>query len=231
MDEFWGYVCVAIVLIGGLFTYNYSLRIYNRFYFDKEKVEWSETEANPVEEFNQMFSPADGVKTQQQLHQSHSPKVVESPHLPPSAGPSETASVSKFTSGGIANKGESSPTPIDGPAMMEGYLSMKNSKRFTIDNWDRRYFVLMANTLFYYKEKRSYQLSPAEPINRRPIDLEGYSLVPGPPQPPFALSLVPEADDIRKAWKFRCDTLAEFNHWIEIFTKALQECNKEGEER
>jgi hypothetical protein len=57
--------------------------------------------------------------------------------------------------------------------------------------------------------------------------LEGYSLVTGPPEPPYALSLVPEADDIRKAWKFRCDTLSEFEKWAEVFGRALKACNKE----
>jgi hypothetical protein len=44
-------------------------------------------------------------------------------------------------------------------------------------------------------------------------------------EPPYAISLVPiDPDDIRKAWKFRCDTTAEFYTWVDIFTQALKHC-------
>jgi hypothetical protein len=106
--------------------------------------------------------------------------------------------------------------------ILEGYMAVRNTKLLTMDPWERRYFVLQGSSIFYYKDRRSYQLRPEEPVNTRPIDLRGYSLIAGAYEPPFAISLVPlDADDNRKAWKFRCDTLVEFNNWIEKFRKAL----------
>jgi hypothetical protein len=60
-------------------------------------------------------------------------------------------------------------------------------------------------------------------LNSRPIELEGYSLVAGAVEPPYLITLIPtDAEDIRKSWKFRCDTLHEFNEWIEKFSNALK---------
>lgn len=110
-----------------------------------------------------------------------------------------------------------------------GYLTVKlKQKRFSLgrDPWERRYFVLRNNLIYYYPDKRSFDLDPAKPINTRPIDMEGYRLEANLniTQAPFLLSLVPiSEDDVRKAWKFRCDTISEFRNWIEILTQALKE--------
>lgn len=110
-----------------------------------------------------------------------------------------------------------------------GYLTVKlKQKRFSIgrDPWERRYFVLRHHLIYYYQDKRSFDLDPAKPINTRPIDLEGYRLDANANtmQAPFLLSLVPVSeDDVRKAWKFRCDTISEFRNWIEILSVAVRE--------
>jgi hypothetical protein len=111
-----------------------------------------------------------------------------------------------------------------------GHLTVKGAKKgFGLsDPWERRFFVVEGNFIYYYKDKKAYELEPQNPINRRPIDLEGYTLVAGAVEPPYNISLVPiEADDIRKAWKFRCDTLTEFNNWIEVLTSAIKTYNQD----
>lgn len=113
-----------------------------------------------------------------------------------------------------------------------GHLTVKGVKKsFSLsDPWERRYFVVEDNFIYYYKDKKSYELEPQNPINRRPIDLEGYTLVAGAVEPPYAISLVPiDADDIRKAWKFRCDTLTEFNNWVDVFTSAIKTYNQDSQ--
>lgn len=115
-------------------------------------------------------------------------------------------------------------------AKYSGYLTVKGKKSFSAfsDPWERKYFVVRGNFVHYYRDKRMFELDPQNPINRRPIDLEGYTLVAGAVEPPYAISLVPiDPDDIRKAWKFRCDTLNEFNNWVEILTDALSLCESE----
>jgi len=95
-------------------------------------------------------------------------------------------------------------------------LSMKKEK------WIRYYFILKGNYMYYYEDRRAFEKNASKPINTRPIDLEGYNLVPGADEPPFAFSLVPSsADDIRKTWKFRCDTHNEFHSWCHVIEKAI----------
>jgi hypothetical protein len=62
------------------------------------------------------------------------------------------------------------------------------------------------------------------------IDLEGYSLLVTSDSTSstssFFLSLVPyDNDDIRKIWKFRCDTSTEFERWTQLLSVALVEVN------
>eukprot|EP01038_Epipyxis_sp_PR26KG_P012148 gene12148-16265_t len=111
----------------------------------------------------------------------------------------------------------------DDKAPSTGYLTMLIKKSKFSEVWERKYFVLLGYNIFYYKDKRAYESNPGSPINKRPIELDGYSLVAGAIEPPFLISLIPmDAEDIRKAWKFRCDTPGEFDSWIDIFSNALK---------
>jgi len=103
---------------------------------------------------------------------------------------------------------------------------------FNKEAWQIRYFVLTDALIYYYSDQQAYQKDPYKPINHRPIDLEGYTMIAGTLEPPYAISLIPlDPEDIRKAWKFRCDTLSEFHRWVGILSLALQRCNQgEGED-
>ncbi len=111
--------------------------------------------------------------------------------------------------------------------MQEGYLALKSFSDVSLDPWARRYFLLRGKNLFYYTSKAAFAQHPELPINSRPIDLEGYMLLAGAVEPPYAISLIPAnpSEDIRRVWKFRCDTLAEFHSWIDRFSIALKLCN------
>jgi hypothetical protein len=110
----------------------------------------------------------------------------------------------------------------------EGYLTVKTGKTFITDPYERRYFTVRDTKVFYYNDKRSFQLHPAKPINSRPIDLEGYALVAGGAEAPYNIVLVPTdpENDTRTSWKFRCDTISEFNRWVQIFQDALSRCRQ-----
>mmetsp|Transcript_21082 Transcript_21082/g.28985 ORF Transcript_21082/g.28985 Transcript_21082/m.28985 type:complete len:302 (+) Transcript_21082:101-1006(+) len=108
-----------------------------------------------------------------------------------------------------------------------GYLSVhtgKNRRILSKDLWQRRFFIVQGNLIFYYKDRASYFSLPNKPINLRPIDMAGYTLVAGTVEPPYSITLLPvHPDDIRKVWKFRCDTTSEFRRWVGIFSGTLSQ--------
>jgi hypothetical protein len=111
-------------------------------------------------------------------------------------------------------------------SMYAAYLSMKDRGKLGRERWKRRYFLLRGTHLFYYRDRRNFELNPAKPINKRAIDLEGYTLVAGSSKAPYPIRLLPtEAEDIRKVWKFRCDTESEFHNWVQLLTLALKLAN------
>ena len=68
--------------------------------------------------------------------------------------------------------------------------------------------TIFRSLIFYYQDKRQYESTPSRPLNSRAIDLDGYTLVAGAVEPPYNICLLPlDTDDIRKTWKFRCDTV------------------------
>jgi len=60
-------------------------------------------------------------------------------------------------------------------------------------------WLLQGKLIFYYKDRASYFSLPHSPINLRPIDMTGYTLVAGTVEPPYCITLLPvHPDDIRK---------------------------------
>ena len=60
----------------------------------------------------------------------------------------------------------------------------------------------------YYKDRPSYLAEPTQPLNLRPLDLSGYTLLAGTVEPPYAITLMPlDPDDIRKV---RCNSRLPF---------------------
>lgn len=110
-----------------------------------------------------------------------------------------------------------------------GYLSIKTSnlKKSTYfgkkDPWERKYLVVYKNSLFYYDSKQTFLSNPSDHINRRPIELEGYSIIAGGNKAPYVIGLIPiDPEDDRKAWQFRADTYNELLFWIELLEKNLE---------
>jgi hypothetical protein len=93
--------------------------------------------------------------------------------------------------------------------------------------WKRYFFVLNGRNLYYYRTEESFTADPANPLNARPIDLEGYGLRKGLPEPPFEFSLQPRnpVEDIRKNWNFRCETQMAFKQWTEAVHGVIDDIN------
>ena len=104
------------------------------------------------------------------------------------------------------------------------YYQQPKAILFTSDPWIRRYFVIKGGIVFYYQDKFFFQDDPGKPINRRGIDLEGYTIQMDETTPGYIFQLVVEdPEDNRRDWKFRCDTQDEFERWVNLFRKAIQE--------
>lgn len=268
-------ICSILVCISLYITYRYSLRIYNRFYWDKSKTQWKDHEEDPeyaLNELNPVISKSnnssidEGRKKKKVTWSSSSQESSLNTGLlsGTQTKPSKTRKLfsnvfSKNSENSADNEEMSNPILQYNPndlsiygdevlpdgsyvdiedfkighssffkSTIGGYLTLKGKKSYGREPWERQYFVVKATLIYYYKDKRSFEMNPSMPINRRPIDLEGYALVAGTVEPPYIISLVPiDPDDIRKTWKFRCDTLGEFKSWIQIFSEALKLSNKD----
>lgn len=94
-------------------------------------------------------------------------------------------------------------------------------------SWKKYYFVLKRSYLFYYPDEKSYETDPAKTINARPIDLEGYKIVLGQINSTFEFSLIPiDSTDIRKPWKFQCESLKVYKYWVENIQQVINSFNK-----
>ena len=81
--------------------------------------------------------------------------------------------------------------------------------------------------MFYYKVRHDFLENPNAPINMRPIDLEGYTIVARTTSTPHLITLTPASEeDNRKVWEFRCDTVTEFERWMTIISAAFRYVNK-----
>lgn len=273
MDQPNAIACAIFTFGGMIYTYNVSLRIYNRFYFAKSETNFnltgddtngdslSDLNPNVNHDMNRRFGNKNTTNTSPKKEQkSVFGRVVSKVKKTVVGGSKEKdnapvanvgdASLPKFTNYADNPYYDGASVMSDSPYVdindldksnkvnfadpnetnstkFAGYLTVKSTSAMRMtDPWERRYFVIRGNLVFYYKDKRAFELDPTKPINSRPIDLEGYTLVAGAVEPPYNVSLVPsDSEDIRKAWKFRCDTMAEFNNWIDIFAKALKASN------
>ncbi len=114
----------------------------------------------------------------------------------------------------------------------EGYITVKirtGSKVLGVgllqrESWERRYVVIQDDVgIYFYKDLRAYQHDPELPINTRPIELAGYMLtLPAKAEPPYPITLTPaDADDHRKEWRFKCDTIGEMQKWVAMLDAGI----------
>ncbi len=105
----------------------------------------------------------------------------------------------------------------------EGYLSVKSKSKLNFDVWTRRYFIIVDRNIFFFADQKAYTTNPGNPLNHRPIDVDGYRLqLSDGREPPYLLTLLTASDqDERVNWYFRCDTESEFLRWSEIFKVIL----------
>ena len=256
MDSISAIVSTVLTCIAAVFWYRHSLRIYNRFYWDKEHADWDDQYRSPDEVLEELYPHLDPDQRLAQAEEDQrkgtggaARKTVLDKLLHTKTRPAfMDINTEGFGFGEKKKKGgkgeeeagdhfEELPGGVGGGADLEqcGYMSLRVTSSAGLfgsrkhETWERRYFVVKGTLIFFYKDQPDYQAHPAKPINQRPIDLEGYTLIAGAMQAPYLISLVPaDPDDVRKAWKFSCDTLGEFERWVGILTEALRRCRSEA---
>ncbi len=215
-------ICCSCVCGFAMFvTYHWLLRIYNRFNWSKKlEMNWDRTISSDLS--NLRPSLVEDISSWVMGRPSmteHTPTIdndratVVGVSMKPVI--SESSQFHKQYRIGVRN------------LLLGGLLTMRSRNRIGRTVWKRRYVILKDNYIFFYRSRREFSLNPTKPMNKRPIDLEGYTLVGGAAKPPYAISLAPiDPEDFRKIWKFRCDTLAEFNRWIEALMTAISISNE-----
>jgi hypothetical protein len=81
----------------------------------------------------------------------------------------------------ITDEKEAELLDIPNSLVVCGYMSfskasVKRERKGDITNWERFYFVLSSDELYYYKTKAIYEFYPEKPLNRRPIILPEFFL-------------------------------------------------------
>ena len=221
-------ITVVITGLAMLYGYREALRLYNRFsfgevstFFDERDQEDELNELDPSLVTDIMSRERRSKKrTMQEIAQNRRPSRKLNPQDLEDPGTSASENETVYSAG---NHHE---IKVVHNSLYGAYLTVRDRGKMGREKWKRRYFLVRGTRLFYYRDRRNFELSPAKPINKRPIDLDGYSLSAGSTHAPYPISLVPYGDDdIRKVWKFRCDTESEYHQWIHLFQSALREAN------
>jgi hypothetical protein len=151
---------------------------------------------------------------------------------------SDHSSVSSASASSSVSSSSAAAGPVRGlPTIQRGcegcllvYIKNPNKSVFNPSKhiWIKYYFILRDSYLYYYENESAFKTNPSQPINSRPIDLEGYQLVQvqTTPLPPFPFSIKPiEKDDIRKTWQFRCENIDGYQYWTEKISDTLSKIN------
>lgn len=226
MDQKSAIASSLITLVGMYFWYHYCLRIYNRFKFSSKAVDWDDR-YNPEHNLedhdaHEHIGVKDGTKRNNNENTAATVRMAGVKN--PLGGDDTLSEYSDATKATHTSDLFMDLTMTASNAKDQdcGYLTLKMEARFLKDPWERKWFLMRHARLYYYTDKAAWTRAPSHPINKRPVDMAGYTIVAGTVEPPYPLSLVPiDPDDIRKTWCFRCDTVAEFNRWLGIFSRAL----------
>jgi hypothetical protein len=241
MDLVSSFVTSAVLAFFMLLTYHQLLRIYNRFnYSNKHDFHWDRTISQdvrdlrpsiiedisswllkrPSTELNDATDPSLQNDIRESLQSQHAvigdnTRKVDIEGQEPSMRNSLRIDMNAARRAGSLNSNNEM-------LLVGGMLTMRSRNRIGRSVWRRRFVVVKSTYIYFYRSRRDFTLNPQKPMNQRPIDLEGYTLIGGAASPPYLVTFAPiDENDVRKVWKFRCDTMAEFNRWIELFVVAI----------
>jgi hypothetical protein len=235
MDQISAISTSCVCGLAMIVTYNWLVRIYNRFNWKKkQEMNWDPEMSNDLRDLRPSIVEdiSSWVLGRPSINERPSISVLQDPvGSNRKSGGIDRASVVSGISVKpvIANDSSFHQQYRTGvrDLLLGGLLTMRSRNGIGRSVWKRRYVILKNSHIFFYRSKREFTLNPTKPINDRPIELEGYTLLGGAAKPPYAISLAPiDSEDYRKVWKFRCDTLSEFNRWIEALMTGISISNE-----
>lgn len=214
MATFWmvayqreAYICTAIMITCGVLTYYHTTEILHRFY-------WRETD-NDAMEFSEMSS-----STSQKVKSG-----ISSPMLTETLLESQRSPI-----GGMKDIPVESSVDGKEEDLFEGYVAVKREGASFLamgssgGGWERYYCVLSDRHLWWYRDKRAFDMEPDHPAKSRPLDLEYYTPVPahttGGSARQLRIKLRSKTSNDIKEWKLQLDTQEEYNQWMEHLSKA-----------
>ena len=226
-------VAAFINIMGGIYTYRTCLIIYNRFKLiggSDSKLNYSNKDDN--HELND--GDDDEYEDYNDENDSKNERLVKA--VRKNSGGSffgkmfnfgnkakrNSFSGDRYRNGASENdiEGFEKVSKISKKVRVKGFMSMKKDDR-SRSSWKRYYFVMVRSNLYYYKNQADWEYNRVNPIKSRPIDLTGYIVSGMSVEPPYQISLSPsDADDIRRIWEFRIDTVHEMDAWIRAFDVA-----------
>lgn len=202
MDSLGAILSSIITLIGMGFWYHYTLRIYNRFKWEKEdEITWADDDDD-----GPSFLPKSLREPSTRKLPSSNPSATQNSSPSNSKSPSsilgnlfgmksKDKSSNDSTNGGVENPMQS--TEIDLPGVHSGYLTMKinSDNYFGSDNYKRVFLHVENHLLFVYADKKTFERNPQQMLRKRAVDLENYSLMlPSPDEVPVVLQLMLKTD-------------------------------------
>jgi hypothetical protein len=171
-------VCTIITFLGLYMWYHFVLRIYNRFQWSTvQETLWNENENNDPAAF---LREQDNSQSSVELSDI---KSKSSGSSPPTRSQSFFSSL--FGGSKSSNRSDNNQSTDSNSKRKKaiefsysGYISVKVKNASTLyqEKWQRRYIVIIQSLLYYYSDKKTFELKPESTLRRRPTDLEAYTL-------------------------------------------------------
>jgi hypothetical protein len=188
------WTAAAIMFFGMIYWAHSCMRIYSRFYFSNEKD--TLMVADPTNAFNDEYTNS-----------------VDAEKSPLAAHAAGTTRPTPWDDGDDDEPGAS--------GLKYQYSANISIRQGHSNSWPRYYLVLKGKYGLYYKDKKSFESCPMEPLNNRPIQLNEYVVDVKIEKDQYALNLIPaDAEDYRKTWEFRVDTEQELQNWRTEFERV-----------
>ena len=218
--------CSIIMAVCGIYTTWHCIKITNQFHWDENMEDWDTRLINRLnlkqDNINHSSTPDNPVQSNKKQDgnfmktSNYLDKSIRNADAIGNDNHNDSKSVTTATAAEDEEEEDDS---------FEGYMLVHEPSQgiFKSSSWERYYFVLSDNCVWYYKDKYAWESAPDKPIKTRPIVLENYTVnSTANQQKELAFTLKMKESSTILIWDFKCDTIEEYNVWVHLLTLA---CN------